>query len=439
MSTNISTNTSVEQSQPLQPTKVSERITVIDALRGFAIFGILVVNMFYFFNPWFVSSLEAGASAANRAALFGINFLFVSKFYTLFSFLFGLGMFIQMSRSEAKGTRFVPLYLRRLLILAVLGFAHGVLLWTGDILLLYAGAGLLLLFLFRNRGPRTLLIWAIVLIALPVLFIGVGTFGIEMARQAPDPEIYAGIEAGFTEAAEQLEVDAARDYNVYANGSYAAVTAERFRDFGQLLLTLSWFSTPSILAMFLLGLRAGKRGWFTDMGSHIRSFRRLLLWALPLGLALNFYVASTGFSQSSFGATPFTWQTFLQLAALNIGSVLLSLSYVALIVLFSRTANGQRILAPLAPVGRMALSNYLLHSIVMTTLSYGYGLGLYGSISLATGFTMAIVLYALQIPLSRWWLNRFRFGPFEWLWRSLTYARPQPMRRVQQPAEAQAT
>lgn len=423
---------SPDSTQALRPTTAAERITVIDALRGFAIFGILVVNMFYFFNSWFAPLLGPNASAVDEAVHFVINFLFVSKFYTLFSFLFGLGMFIQMSRAHTKETPFVPLYLRRLLILALLGFAHGVLLWTGDILLVYALTGLLLLFFFRNRSPRTLLVWAVILIAVPVLFLSASTGAIEATRLAPDPAVYAEIEASFVETAQQLEADAARDVEIYANGGYAAITAERFRDFLTFLLTLTWFTMPSVLGMFLIGLRAGKRGWFTDMDAHISTFRRLLMWALPLGLLLNLYPAATGYSQNALGMEPFTWQTLAQLAALNIGSVLLSLSYVALIVLFSRTVRGKRVLAPLAPVGRMALSNYLMHSIVMTTLSYGYGFGLFGQVSLATGFVMAIVLYALQIPLSAWWLRRFRFGPFEWLWRSLTYARPQPMRRLRQ-------
>lgn len=191
---------------------------------------------------------------------------------------------------------------------------------------------------------------------------------------------------------------------------------------------MSWFIIPPVLALFLLGVRAGKRGWFTQPDEHGKTFRNLLIWALPPGLALNLYVAATGFSQNQLGIEVLTWQTFFQVAALGIGSVLLSLSYLAAIALLSRSRRGARILAPLVPVGRMALSNYLLQSIVMTTLAYGYGFGLYGRIDLATGFLLAIVLYAVQIPLSNWWLSRFRFGPFEWAWRTLTYARVQPLR-----------
>jgi uncharacterized protein len=306
------------------------------------------------------------------------------------------------------------------------------LLWIGDILFIYAVTGLILLWLFRKRSPRTLLVWAVILIAIPILFIGVSAGAVEFARMAP-PEsgVYEAVQASFAESAAQFEADTAKDYVIYGSGSFLEITAERWRDFTSILLLLGWFMLPSVLAMFLIGLRAGKRGWFTHQEEHRATFRRLLTWALPLGLAMNFYVASTGFSQNQLGMEVFGWQTALQVAALNIGSVLLSMSYVAGIVLFSQTARGQRILAPLAPVGRMALSNYLMHSIVMTTLAYGYGFGFFGQVGLAAGLGMAVVLYAVQIPLSRWWLNRFRFGPFEWIWRTLTYGQLQPMRVVQ--------
>jgi uncharacterized protein len=252
---------------------------------------------------------------------------------------------------------------------------------------------------------------------------------IEFARMAP-PEsgAYEAVQAGFAESAAQFEADTAEDYVIYGSGNFLEITAERWRDFTGILMVVGWFMLPSVLAMFLLGLRAGKRGWFTHQDEHRSTFRRLLMWALPLGLIMNFYVAITGFSQNQLGVEVFGWETALQVAALNIGSVLLSMSYVAGIVLFSQSERGQRVLAPLAPVGRMALSNYLMHSIVMTTLAYGYGFGLFGQVGLALGFVLSVALYVVQIPLSRWWLSRFRFGPFEWVWRTLTYMRLQPMK-----------
>ncbi|MEM8533373.1 MAG: DUF418 domain-containing protein [Chloroflexota bacterium] len=421
----------------LGPTRASERIAVVDILRGFAIFGVLVVNTFYFFNP-LLAPVEAGAfSAADHTTLFIINFLFVAKFYTLFSFLFGLGMYIQMKRAQEKQINFVPIYLRRLFILAVFGFAHGVLLWIGDVLLTYAITGLVLLLFFRNCKPRTLLVWAIILTMIPIAITGFGVTTVELARMAPEIGIYKDLEASYAAVAQQMEADLANDYAVYANGSFVEITAERFRDFMYALSTVTLFSIPSVLTMFLLGLRAGKREWFSNPAAHRTTFRNLLLWALPLGLVLNFYIAITGFSQNQLNTNidALNWMTLSQVIAFNIGTILLCLSYVAIIVQICNITTGARFLKPLAPVGRMALSNYLMHSIVMTTLAYGYGFGLFDSVGLAMGFLISIVLYAIQIPLSKWWMSRFRFGPFEWVWRSLTYGTFQSMRTMKpQPA-----
>ena len=435
-------------STQLAPVTSGERAAVIDQLRGFAIFGILVVNTFYFFHPFFAPALTDASTAADRAAHFLITFLFLGKFYTLFSFLFGLGLHIQMRRAEARGARVVPAYLRRLLVLAAMGLAHGVLLWIGDILLIYAATGLLLLWWFRNRSARTLKIWAIVFLAGLVLFFGVVVGSMQMARLAP-PEsgAWERVESIFAETAQGIDAAVARDYEVYGTGSYAAITRERWRDYTELLTMIGPWMLPSVLAMFLLGLRAGKRGWFdlpaagttmpapppplpdTAFAPDRQGRCRRLLWqALPLGLALNLYVAATGFEQNRLGLEVFTWQTFLQVGALTIGSVLLALSWVALAILAANTARGRRALAPLGPVGRLALSNYLLQSLVMTTLAYGYGLGLFGQVGPAAGLLLACALFALQVPLSRWWLGRFRFGPAEWLWRTLTYLRRQPFR-----------
>lgn len=412
------------------PVSATERVPVIDQLRGFAIFGILVVNMFYFFHPFFAPQLTEASGAADRAAGFLITFLFLGKFYTLFSFLFGLGMHVQMTRAEARGVRFVPVYLRRLLVLAVLGLAHGVLLWIGDILLLYAVTGSLLLWWFRHRSPRTLKVWAIVLLTSMVLLIGGAVAGLTVARYAP-PEsgAWEKIEADFAASAAEIDRKVAEDYVTYATGDLVTITRARWHDYTELLTLIAPWMLPSVLAMFLLGLRAGKRGWFEPGPEQERRCRRLLRWALPLGLLLNFYVAATGFEQNRMGIEILTWQTVLQITALTYGSVMLALSWVALMILADRHGVLAPLRAALAPVGRMALSNYLLQSVVMTTLAFGYGLGLFGQVGLAVGLPLAVGFFALQIPLSRWWLARYRFGPVEWLWRTLTYGRLQQARR----------
>lgn len=418
---------------PLAPIARTERIEVIDQLRGFAVFGILVVNTFYFFHPFFAARLAEGAGGLDRAAEFFITFLFVSKFYTLFSFLFGLGMYVQMQRAETRGSSFTSLYVRRLFVLALLGLAHGVLLWIGDILLLYAVAGLLTFLLFRHRSPRTLKVWAIVLLSLLVVVVGLTVGFLEMARLAPDDSgAWESVEAEFAAAGAAMDEAVVRDYEVYGSGSLAQITRERWADFTGILAKIGPYMLPSVMAMFLLGLRAGRRGWFDpaalDSEANRSRCRRLLFVALPLGLLMNLYVAVSGFEQNRIGADVLDWKLFLQFGALTFGSVLLALVWVALALTAARTGRAQGTLRHLAPVGRMALTNYLTHSVVMTTLAYGYGFGLYGAVGPALGLLLAILLYSLQVPLSAIWLRRFRFGPVEWLWRSLTYGRWQRFR-----------
>ncbi len=406
----------------IRPVASQERIQVIDVLRGFAILGILVVNVLYFFNHWTTPLITAESTTGERVVMFITNTFFVSKFYTLFSFLFGLGMAIQFSRAQSRGVPFLPTYVRRLLVLALFGVAHGALLWTGDILFLYAVIGFLTVMLFRKRSPKTLLIWALIFLILPMLFIALSAGMIELARAAP-PETgaYAQVEAAFHEVQEEVRAEGAAAAAVYGGGSWWEVTRFRFFEFFGLTTSTTLFMAPSVLGMFLLGLRAGKKGWFSNIESNTALFRRLLSWALPVGLLLNLFVGATGFEQNKLGIEVFTLLQLAQVIALGIGSVLLSLSYIAGIVLLSRTARGARLLMPLAPVGRMALTNYITHSIVMSTLAYGYGFGMFGTTSLVTGFFLAIGLYALQIPVSRWWLRRHNYGPLEWLWRRLTY------------------
>lgn len=406
----------------MQPVSTQERIPVIDVLRGVAIFGILVVNVLYFFNPWYAPMTTADSTAGEHVVKFITNTFFVSKFYTLFSFLFGLGMAIQMGRAQAKEAPFLPVYLRRLLVLAIFGVVHGVFLWTGDILLMYAVIGFITVTLFRNRSPKTLLVWAVVFLLLPVLFIALSAGLVELARQAP-PETgaYEQVQAAFEAAQEEIRREVAAATEAYRHGSWWTVTRYRASEFFSLVSSTMLFMAPSVLGMFLLGLRAGKKGWFTNIADNHALFRRLLSWALPIGLVLNLFVGATGFEQNKLGIEIFTMLELAQVSALAVGSVLLSLSYIAGIVLLSRTATGARLLTPLAPVGRMALTNYIAHSVVMSTLAYGYGAGMFGTTSLVTGFLLAITLYAVQIPVSSWWLRRHRYGPLEWLWRRLTY------------------
>jgi len=410
----------------LAPVPQAERIQILDILRGFALFGILLVNMPLFNRPFQTILFPADPAAPwfDRGAKWLIHFLGEGKFYALFSLLFGLGLTLLMGRIEGRGGRFVPLYLRRLLVLLGIGIIHAFLIWMGDILIMYALLGFLLL-LFRKARPRTLLIWAVILLAIPLLFTIGSTALVALGRMVPEGA--AQIDQAFAQAEAGYLADLERAYRVYASGSFAEITGQRIYDYSSLGLISFWALGFNVLAMFLVGLYFGKRQIFQDVAAHRPLFRKLLTWGLLIGIPGNALYATLIMNFPRFEPT---WDLVLATVAQGIGAPLLSLAYLsALVLLAERPAWGRR-LKVLAPMGQMALTNYLLQSVICTLLFYSYGLGLFGKVGHAAGIGLTIVIYLLQIPFSRWWMQRFQYGPAEWLWRSLTYLKLQPMRRT---------
>ena len=408
------------------PVARAERIEVIDILRGFALLGILLVNMELFSHP--VQQVFFGpkewTSVVDRLAEWGIRFLAEGKFYSLFSFLFGLGFALQIQRAEARGTRFVPFYLRRLFILLLIGLAHAIFIWTGDILVLYAVMGAVLLLLFRRRAPRTLLIWCGVMLSVTILLTAAFTGLVALAQLSP--EAAAEVSRDFAETEANMRAAAEEAGRVFATGSFAEITRQRLSDLG-FMYTFVILLAFNVLAMFLLGLYAGRRGIFRDIAGHLPLFRKLLWWALPVGIIGNlvYVIAMEGANRSEPD-----WQSLVAVIGQTVGAPALAMSYVAAITLLVQHDAWRARLGPLAAVGRMALTNYLLQSLVATTIFYGYGFGLFGQIGPAIGILYTLAIFTAQIPLSVWWMGRFQFGPVEWLWRTLTYLRWQPLRQV---------
>ncbi|MYB76273.1 MAG: DUF418 domain-containing protein [Chloroflexi bacterium] len=406
------------------PVPLSERIPSIDILRGFALFGILLVNMHLFGFPaqeLLVGSEESGP-LLDRIAAWGIQVFAESKFYPIFSFLFGLGFALQIQRAEARGTRFVPFYLRRLFILLLIGVAHAVFIWVGDILVLYALLGAILLLFFRKRSPRTLLVWTGVFLAVSVL-LPVGLSGLALLAKLT-PAGAAEVSASFAESEAGLRAEAAQATLVYTTGSFAEITLQRLSDL-RLMYSVAIFLAFNAFAMFLLGLYVGRRGIFRNISAHVPLLKKIFWWGFALGASSNLAYAIVN------GGSEFALPTRMDLLAdsvRTIGAPALALSYIAGLTLLLQHDAWRARLGPLAAVGRMALTNYLLQSLVATTIFYGYGFGLFGQIGPALGVVLTVVIFTAQIPLSMWWMGRFQFGPVEWLWRTLTYLRWQPLR-----------
>lgn len=407
---------------PAAPLADAERIALVDVLRGFALLGILLVNMGLFSSSWigFAVGLPRGSSAGDALAEFVIAALCTSKFYPLFSLLFGFGMSIQLERAQRRGASFPRWFVRRMLALLAFGLAHALLLWNGDILVTYALIGLVLV-LFRNVPPRLLLVWAAVLLAIPfVLGLSNGILGAIFSRS-----LMAGL--GNFDVNAMLADLARRTVDVYARGTWPEIFVWRAVEW-MILSAATFFATsPQILGLFLLGVYAGKSGIFRDVESHATLFRAGLRLGLGVGLPANVLSAAALAAGRGDIFSPFL--NLAQPLHLAVGP-LLAAGYVSAFALLTRNPAWLRRLAPLAAAGRMALSNYLMQSLICTTIFYSYGLGLFGRVGALAGMGLSLVIWLVQLAISAAWLRAFRYGPAEWLWRALTYGARQPMRRA---------
>lgn len=406
------------------PVSLSERILFLDVLRGMALFGILAANMRAFFAPLDIyGNIDVlFHGRADVIAQWFVNTFAQGKFISLFSFMFGLGFAIQMSRAEARGVRFMGFYPRRLLALALFGLIHGIFIWGGDILLTYAFSGALLL-LFRKRKQKTLLWWAGSLISLPILVNGVFLVlyisGIRFPAMAPKPPDMKKIQA---------------IVDIYAHGSVRQIMAQNWVEWkSTIAFTLFGIYT---LALFLLGMWVWRAGILQRLSEYRPVLKRVCAWCLPIGLVLSIYVG-TVFALVPF--TPITYWTWTAGALLYFSAHILAAGYASGLALIFLSGRWRPFLNAFAAVGRMALTNYLMESVICTLFFYHYTTGLYGRVGPAWGWLFTVVFFAAQIAFSNWWLSRYRFGPMEWLWRGLTYGKFPSMSKDEPVLAAPAT
>jgi uncharacterized protein len=392
------------------PVPFAERIEILDVLRGLAVGGILIGNMQWFSGYGMMPPvLEDQAPLADQITHFLVHFLVEGKFYSIFSFLFGFGFALQIARAEERGDPKATLFKRRLFWLLVIGLLHAYLLWAGDILSVYAVTGFVLL-LFRMVSDVGLLKWAFALMAVPIvtyclLFVAFVNF-------APS-DVAANID--------RAQLDSWNNaLQTVPNSSYFEIITGYNLNYvvGRYMGLIFGMRLPKILAMFLLGYYAYRAGIFRDPTDYHGFLRKVLIYGLSFGLIANFVFAVFAGNESPF---PPSAEGIIGVAAYAFGVPALALGYVALVTTLWQQDTGRSVLSYLAPAGRMALTNYLLQTVVCVFLFYGYGLGLFGKFGATVSTLVAIGIFLLQIPLSALWLRHYAYGPMEWIWRQLTY------------------
>jgi uncharacterized protein len=401
----------------------NNRIEVIDALRGFALLGIIITHCA---GQYLSGPTPPSAGTLNLFSpldkFFGefLGYLTFGKFFTIFSFLFGLSFAIQMDAASKTGRSFVGKTVWRLVILFLIGFIHSMF-YSGDILMIYAILGLFLI-LFRNANNRVLVIVGMLLVFNAPLFIG------RISSQFAPPPTKEQIEAGKA-GGQAFMKQAEKQFQIKQSGTIREVVNMNLR--GGLIGTLGFqiftgrlFIT---LGLFLLGLWAGRKRIFIDNAQNRHFFTNLLRWSLVIALISTLsFILMGGIKMFE---TVQNWTSFIKASMADVHQISLSAFYVAgITLLFWKTKSV--LLQNLIPVGRMGLTTYLMGTAFGVITFLGYGFGQLGHLGLVASIGLGIVFFALQILFSKWWLSKFHFGPVEWLWRSLTYLKIQVWKKT---------
>lgn len=392
-----------ESGKTWRPVEASERYTTLDLLRGFALFGVLLINLLYFFRVSLFDHIlhfHSHAGMLNHAVDLLARVLVEFKAFDLFALTFGIGVAVQRERAGLRGMRIEAFLARRFLVLLAFGACHMLLVSNVDILTLYSVCGLLLIPLLRL--PAAVLAMA----GLAAIYL---------------PSVFSGFRGLPSEAVLQAHV--ANATRIYGQGSFGAILEFRWHETQELIAPLLVGVAQKTFGMVLLGVAVWRAGVIREPQRY-----RSLLWAIALGAGIVGIVNTTAdvLWEVSRKAVP------VMPAFAVLGShVPLAFAYASGLLLWRRSARAETLMAPVAAAGRMALTNYLMQSLVLAFVFYGYGLRRFGRLDPTTAVLIGVPFYAGQLWFSRWWLNQYRFGPFEWVWRSLTYGRRQPMRLLQ--------
>ena len=408
--------------QTIGPVTTSERLEFLDVLRGFAIFGMFTVNMTadlnwaWMFNDQFLNS-------SDKIVLFIIDMFTNGKFITIFSFLFAVGFCIQLQRAQERNTPFIRLYLRRLIGLFFIGAVAIILGLNTYILIDYATWGLVLVW-FYNRSSRFLI--SSMVIFLTIQFTAGAVLPTMEKYQQAQKQLVAQVdipETIDTDAMEKRKVAT----RVYSEGSFTEVVRYRAKRLLKYLISWHYVYDIELLGFMVAAIYFVRCGVLWDSDKRCAFARKILPWLLGIGvLGWVIHVILKYFVKP--GPQDLLLTLLNELSIWPLCWPAMGLGYAAIIVLLLKKTRYQKLFRPFVAVGRLALTNYLFTCIAIALVTYDYFLGWYGEMKPLSGLLIVLGVFPLQVLLSNWWIARFRFGPAEWVWRSITYMKLQPFR-----------
>lgn len=397
------------------PTTRSARLDLLDILRGIAIFGVFMVNVAMMYQSVLspIVDVNKEVSTFQIACESFVSFLFEGKFYIMFSLLFGYGSWMFMNKKTESGKSIIPIFRRRLFFLLLTGLCHVIFLWAGDILVAYALWGFVLI-LFRNSSNKELIVWSVVFVLLPLLFLLFSVLVTSLMAMA-------GMTGGVDSTA-MIEGIVENAISVYSTGTYSEIMVVRLQEYA--LLLPFFYTVP--MGMFLIGIIVAKKAYISNWSENITVIRKTFWWSLGIGIISNIIYTIVG---RFVNPIDISWSLLLMQTMYTIGGIAFAFCYGSGAILLYAKIKTNYLFNLLASTGRMALSNYLCQSIIVAILIYPFGFGLFGKFETWQGILLAFFVFTIQMFISHWWLKKFYFGPFEWLWKSLTYWRVQPLLR----------
>ena len=407
----------------------TDRIATLDIVRGVAVMGILAMNIVAFALPIeaYMNPLAYGSEAAIDFAAYAFNFILIDgKMRGLFSFLFGASMLLVIQRAEAKGESAASVHYRRMLVLLLFGAIHFYLIWFGDILFGYATIGMVAFF-FRKREPKALIIIGIALVLVQFLImLGLAIQVRDLAPKIAEPGVSPEVLRQWNELTAWVRVPTPAEINkqmALILGPWSGVAQSQLTKHTLDPIIFSFMFGAETLAYMLFGMAALKSGYLTGQWTDAE-YRRAAIRgygiSLPFYLVLIWLIFRNDFSVLAL-------ITYAMTATVIIRPFMIP-AVAALVILFTR--KGGWLTQRIAAAGRAAFTNYLGTSILMTGVFYGWGLGYWGELSRAELWLVVIAMWAVMLAWSKPWLDRFQYGPFEWLWRSLSRGSIQPMRKA---------